>query len=124
MKPFGTCGECGFIANTSLEFTQHLDDHACVKRDPNWYVTNVSRVNAQWDDSTAPVVFIHEQTGEIRYPGRSDANLPAGYKREHIRNLQQMNRFEREHGVANERMHYDSNGRGLDDTIFGVKHTY
>ncbi len=74
---------------------------------------------AQWDDSTAVLVHVDPSTGEVRYPGRHDAALKPGYERVYLRSLAEVNRFERDHGVANHVFHYDSNGRGLDDTYRG-----
>jgi hypothetical protein len=121
VKPWCICGECGHTSRSQLEFSQHLDDHAGIQRDADWYTAPVLGRFAQWDDATAPVVFINEKTGEVRYPGQNTARLPAGYRREYMRNLQEVNKFERQHGVANERMHYDSNGNGLDDYVNGKK---
>lgn len=124
MSAWCTCADCGYPAMSALDFSMHLDVHDEVTRDPSWYIASTSRSYAQWDDATAPVVFIHEKTGQVRYPGQNSAKLPAGYRREHLRSLQDVNRFERAHGVANEAMHFDSNGRGLDDTIFGKSATH
>ena len=79
---------------------------------------------AQWDDATAPVVFIHEQTGEPRYPGRNDAACPPGYRRQYLRSLREVERFGREHGVMSEMAHFDKgSGRGFDDYYRGEKIT-
>jgi hypothetical protein len=82
------------------------------------------KTQAQWSDSEAVLVHVNQKTGEVSYPGRHDARLRDGYERQYLRSLPEVNRFEREHGVANHRMHYDNNGRGLDDTIFGERVTH
>jgi len=75
--------------------------------------------NAQWDDSVSVLVHVDPKTGDVRYPGRHDATVKPGYERVYLRSLQDVNRFERQHNVANERMHFDRNGRGLGDQIVG-----
>jgi len=57
----------------------------------------------------------------VRYPGSHACRVPAGYERVYLRSLADVDRFERVHKVVNERMHFDRNGRGLDDTIFGER---
>jgi len=60
----------------------------------------------------------------VRYVGSHTAKIKPGYERVHLRDLQAVNRFEKEHGVANQAMHYDRNGRGLDDYVQGEKLTH
>src|SRR5882724_8670359 len=84
------------------------------------------RHDAQWSDNTSVLVLVNHDPNcpsdvRVRYPGSHQCRVPAGYERVYLRSLDAVNRFEREHGVANERMHFDRNGRGMDDTIFGVK---
>ena len=69
--------------------------------------------SSQWSDRDAVVVF-RDPNGKIRYPMRNDAPTPPGYERVEMRSLAEVNRFEREHGVVNECMHFDRNGKGLD----------
>ena len=76
--------------------------------------------NAQWDDSAA-VLVLRGPDGSIRYPGQHNCRVPAGYERVFLRNLQEVNKFEREQGVTNHVMHYDNNGRAVDDYVGGVK---
>jgi hypothetical protein len=120
---WGSCA-CGYSASSCADFLRHLDQHAGITRDPAWYQPVHRRTYAQWDDQTAPLVFVRASDGELRYPGRNDAVCPPGHTPMRLRSLQEVNRFERQHGVANEAMHYDRNGRGLDDTIFGEKVTH
>jgi hypothetical protein len=87
------------------------------------------RHDAQWDDSTSVLVLVNHdpscpKDARIRYVGSHDARVPHGYERVYLRSLSEVNRFERTHGVANERMHFDRNGRGLDDHIFGERVTH
>ena len=87
------------------------------------------RRDAQWDDNTSVMVLVNNDSScpndvRVRYPGSHQCRVPAGYERVYLRSLADVNRFERTHGVANERMHFDRNGRGLDDTIFGERVTH
>lgn len=126
MKPWGKCRQCGAVLQSHLDFMQHLDSHAGVERPPDWYFSRSRQGRpAQWDDATAPLVFVNQKTGEVRYPGRHDAVPPAGYARQHLRSLREVERFEREHGVRSEMAWFDpGSGRGFDDTIFGKKETH
>lgn len=118
--PFATCADCGKVCPTLIDFMKHCDAHEGTLRDPDWYAHSPVRyVNAQWSDADAVMVHVNQKTGDVRYPGRHDGKLKDGYERQYLRSLPEVNRFEREHGVANHTMHYDSNGRGLDDKIFG-----
>ena len=79
---------------------------------------------AQWDDATAVMVHVHPATGDVRYVGSHDARLKSGYERVYLRSLREVDKFERDHHVANERMHFDRNGRGLDDRYRGERLTH
>jgi len=70
------------------------------------------------------MVHVHPSTGDVRYVGSHDAKLKPGYERVYLRSLHDVDKFERQHGVANERMHFDRNGRGLDDTYNGERMTH
>lgn len=55
--------------------------------------------------------------GAIQYPGRNDVPMPErlrrrGYERIEL-NVSDLGRFERQHHVANERRHFDRNGKGF-----------
>lgn len=72
---------------------------------------------AQWDDNTAVMVHVNPETGETRYPGRHDAKVKEGYEKVYLRSLAEVDRFERSHKVMVHTMHYDNNGRALDDKM-------
>lgn len=87
------------------------DCHAAMVQD---WLPRVHR-NAQWDDNTAVMVHVNATTGDVRYPGQHSAKVKEGYERVYLRSLAEVNKFEREHNVACHTMHYDNNGRALDD---------
>ena len=68
--------------------------------------------------SEAVIVYQSErERGKIQYPGRGDVPVPArlrarGYEKVKL-NVRDLAAFERKHNVANERRHFDRNGRGL-----------
>lgn len=116
-----TCGHEEFNVILAEEETP-----ACIKchapMEQVWWKR--PRGPAQWDDRTAVMVHRDPRSGDIRYVGSHDAKLKAGYERVYLRSLAEVDRFERTHGVANERMHFDRNGRGLDDNVNGQKLTH
>lgn len=67
------------------------------------------------------VVWEHPLTGEVRYPGRNDAPMPAryvtaGFQRKELSSLRQVEQFSKVHKVHSEIAHYDrGSGRGFDD---------
>jgi len=73
----------------------------------------------EWSDADAVMVHVDPRTGDVRYPGRHDAKLKEGYERLYLRNLQAVDKFERQHHVMNQRMHYDRNGRDPQDWNVG-----
>src|SRR5204863_7346510 len=80
--------------------------------------------DAQWDDVRAVLVLVNDDPScpkdvRTRYVGSHDARVPAGYRRVYLRSLAEVNRFEREHQVANHVMHFDRNGRDLADWNMG-----
>lgn len=82
-----------------------------------WWKRTVSR-NAQWDDNTSVMVFKDAATGKVRYPGRHDAKMPAGYERVYLRSLREVESFEKQHNVRSEMAWYDKGtARGFDDNI-------
>ena len=95
------------------DITECPDCHRAMQQD---WLPRVRR-NAQWDDNTAVLVHIDPKTGDVRYPGRHDARLKEGYERVYLRSLDEVNRFERDHKVMVHTMHYDNNGRALDDRM-------
>lgn len=65
------------------------------------------------------VVWENPLTGEVRYPGRNDAPIPAryrdqGYVRRELSSLREVEKFEKSHGVRNQAAWYDR-GSGRDD---------
>lgn len=66
------------------------------------------------------VVYVSsKEGGKIQYPGRNDAQIPErlrqrGYERLEMSPRQVM-QFERKNGVANERLNYNRNGKGMGD---------
>ena len=60
-----------------------------------------------------------KEGGKIQYPGNNSDPIPArlrarGYEKV-VMGPRELKVFERQHGVKNERMHYNRNGRGLED---------
>lgn len=112
-----SCG-CGRMERDALADEQEQRRCSCgLAMEQIWWGTRTR--NAQWDDSTAVMVHVNPATGEVRYPGQHTAKLSAGFERQYLRSLPEVNRFEREHSVTNHVMHYDSNGRAIDDTFRG-----
>jgi len=77
------------------------------------------------DPNTHPSerVVVYEslkEGGKIQYPGRNDTPVPErlarrGYVRKEL-NVRDLAKFEQQHGVVNERRHYDRNGRNYEDS--------
>ena len=121
--------DCGHVELNVMAFENAV--HDCPKCGGGMAQDWLPRVrhDAQWDDNTSVMVLVNNDPKcpddvRVRYPGSHDARVPTGYERVYLRSLSDVNRFEREHGVANERMHFDRNGRGLDDHIFGKSVTH
>lgn len=117
---------CGYEEhNLILSEDEHVLCPNCHARmEQIWWGT--SKRNAQWDDSTSVLVHVSRDPARpadtrVRYPGQHSAAVPEGYERVYLRSLADVNRFEREHKVVNHVMHYDRNGRALDDTHFGKR---
>lgn len=58
-----------------------------------------------------------KEGGKVQYPGRTDVPVPErlrarGYEKVHL-NVRDLASFEKKHNVANERRHFDRNGRGM-----------
>ena len=82
------------------------------------------RRDAQWDDSRAVLVHVTDDPSvpadrRVRFVGSHDAKVKDGYRKVYLRSLQEVNRFEKEHQVANHVMHFDRNGRDLSDWNVG-----
>lgn len=120
----GRCGTCG--AGQENLYLDEDEVSTCAScggvLEQIWW--RRPRGPAQWDDRTSVMVHVNPATGDVRYPGRHDAKLKDGYERQYLRSLPDVNRFEREHKVVNHTMHYDSNGRALDDTHNGQRMTH
>ena len=63
-------------------------------------------VNAQLSAKDRPIVWEHPVTGEIRYPGRNDGEMPQyykdqGYQKREITSYQEHQKFNKEHGLVN-----------------------
>lgn len=67
------------------------------------------------------VVWKHPGTGEVRYPGRNDVDMPERYRREgferhEVPSLRALEAFERQHRVRSEKAWFDpGTGRGFDE---------
>ena len=82
------------------------------------YPSGIRSIPSQWHPKDAVVVFEDPKTGEVVYPGRNDVPMPEryasrGFERKEMRNLRDVEKFERKHKVVNAAMHFDSD-RGLD----------
>lgn len=71
-------------------------------------------------DSEAAMVYLHPETGQVRYPGRADRPMPERYRQQgfeerRLRTLRELDGFCKSRGLVNHKAHYDSNGRGPDD---------
>ena len=70
--------------------------------------------------SEACVVYVSEKEGgKVQFPGRNDEPVPQrlrdrGYEKL-VMSPRQVMQFERTHGVVNERLNYDRNGRGAEN---------
>lgn len=116
------CCECSYEV---LDVMAQEDERRCcpkcgVVMTQRWWAAR--RADAQWDDKTAVLVHVTDDPSvpedcRVRYVGSHDAKLKDGYRRMYLRSLREVDRFEREHKVAVHAMHYDSNGRALDDGI-------
>lgn len=63
------------------------------------------------------VVYESAKEGKIQYPGRNDVPVPdrllqRGYVRREL-NVSDLGSFEKKYHVANERRHFDRNGKGF-----------
>jgi hypothetical protein len=119
-----SCFGCSLIISDALadenETRECPDCHAQMMQ--VWWRTRTR--SGSWSDNDAVLVHVNDDPNcpadvRVRYPGSHSARLPAGYRREYLRSLPEVNRFEREHKVVNHVMHYDQNGRAIDDTHHG-----
>lgn len=74
---------------------------------------------ASFGASEHAVVWENPATGEVRYPGRNDAPIPAlyagqGFQRKEFTSLRELQSFENRKGVRNESIWFDKgSGRGF-----------
>jgi hypothetical protein len=67
------------------------------------------------------VVWENPNTGEVKYPGRNDIQIPdryskQGFVRRELTSLREVERFEKDHNVRSEIAWFDKgSGRGFDD---------
>ncbi len=118
---FCACGRKERDCLEAVNATRECPDcHAPMQQD---WLPRV-RHDAQWSDDSSVLVLINDDPScpsdvRVRYPGQHNCRVPDGYRRRHLRSLAEVNRFERENNVACHAMHYDRNGRALDDSIVG-----
>ena len=113
---WGTCRTCNQPFMSYREYAQHTPCGPFAGED---IVVQTRRSYAQWGDADAVLVHVNPKTGDVRYPGRHNHKLKDGYEKRYLRNLQEVNKFEKEHQVANHVMHFDRNGRDLQDWNVG-----
>ena len=120
------CSRCGaerYDVWSDEENTVHVtsigDGDSC---DGNWErLWTVSRgADPMCHPSEACVVYISEKEGgKVQYPGANNLPIPErlrqrGYEKV-VMSPRQVIQFERTHGVINERLNYDRNGRGAEN---------
>lgn len=80
-----------------------------------WSVTSSHDAEAHPRERT--VIWQNPRTGEISYPPRNDAPMPSryvehGYQRVEFTSARAVEKFEKRHGVTNEKLWYNS-GNGV-----------
>lgn len=79
-------------------------------------------LNAACHPSETCVVYYSPKENKIQYPGRNDIPIPdrlqrRGYQRLEMRSIHDIQRFEKQHHVINERVWYDrGSGHGPEDS--------
>jgi hypothetical protein len=58
-----------------------------------------------------PVVIHRNEAGEVRFPGRTDAQVPAGYEKVELRTLAEVRKFEREMNARDRAVHASAQER-------------
>ena len=114
------CSRCGEIQRDVLSTT--LDSkHAYCDGIWKWLPSFSSRqIDPMIHISERAVVYVSDQEGgKIQYPGRNDVPVPErlrrrGYVKKEM-GPHELKAFERSHGVINERLHYDRNGRSYEE---------
>lgn len=116
------CEKCGEIiydqwsTNIGRAHITSLDDTSC-----DGYLERLWTLTKAPDPGTHSsekvVVYESAKEGRVQYPGRNDVPVPdrlakRGYVRREL-NVSDLRSFEKRHNVANERRHFDRNGRGF-----------
>lgn len=109
------CKQCGSVHFDVLAPSPE-EGPVCCHRAADW-LPSLRQITVPVHSSERSVVWRNPNTGEVRYPGRNDIPMPSkyaamGYERQEICHDHEMRRFEKEHGVTNERANFDRNGRG------------
>lgn len=116
------CEKCGaqardiFVMRVPEEVIHFGDAGECMGTMEEVLLPRSAR-HAGWSDGDAVVVF-RKADGSLSYPMRNDSATPAGCERVVMKSLREVERFEKEHGVRCEAMHYNSgNGAPIIDHI-------
>jgi len=110
------CDRCGEIVY-DLPLSKEGAKCVCLGRmEIYWHQRPRNAVAFSAEETT--VVYEHPVTGEVRYPARNDQPMPEryrqqGFEQRELRSLREVDRFSKEHGMINERAHYNS-GNGYD----------
>ena len=81
------------------------------------------RVNVQWSDRDAVVIF-QKPDGTYAYPGQNTVPTPNGCERITLRSLREVEAHEKKANVRSEMAWYDKgSGRGHDDEYRGERYT-
>lgn len=116
------CNKCGIVKMdrwSDEEGDPHVtstDDDSCDGTyERLWTLTPAPAPGTHHSEKV--VVYESRSEGKVQYPGRNDAPIPQrllarGYERKEL-NVRDLAAFEKKHNVANERRHYDRNGRGF-----------
>ena len=113
---------CGTITLDVLVDPDHLPNcHRCIGGHISIvYLPQAIRTAACHPSETC-VVYYSPKEGKYQYPARNDIPVPGrlqkrGYERVEMRSLSDIQRFEKKHGVVNERIWFDKgSGRGMED---------
>lgn len=111
------CSKCGDVVLDKLSTHEGKKHNRSCSGKLKWLPTFTDRIAPGTHPSERVVVYESAQERKIQYPGRNDVPVPErlvkrGYIRREL-NVRDLARFERQHNVANERRHFDRNGKGL-----------
>lgn len=109
------CKQCGSVHFDVIAASPEGGPFCCHKT-TEW-LPSMRQITVPVHASERSVVWKHPQTGAVKYPARNDVPVPEyyarqGFQRVEIEHDNDMRKFEKEHGVTNEKAHYDRNGRG------------